>query len=78
MLEKEGDSKLKNVLRNIMWDKVGIIRSQSGLDSALGGIEVMLESHIGRMLRLRLLVAKKIVQSALKRKQSLGAHFRVD
>lgn len=78
VLEKEGDSKLKNVLRNIMWDKVGIIRSQSGLDSALGGIEVMLESHIGRMLRLRLLVAKKIVQSALKRKQSLGAHFRVD
>ncbi len=78
VLEKEGDSKLKNVLREIMWDKVGIIRSQSGLDSALGGIEVMLESHIGRMLRLRLLVAKKIVQSALKRKQSIGAHFRVD
>lgn len=77
-LEKEGDVKLKNVLREIMWDKVGIIRSQSSLDSALGGIEVMLESNIGRMLRLRLLVAKKIVSSALARKESKGAHFRVD
>ncbi|WP_034353928.1 L-aspartate oxidase [Helicobacter jaachi] len=78
VLEKEGDVRLKNVLRDIMWDKVGIIRSQSGLDSALGGIEVMLESNIGRMLRLRLLVARKIIQSALARKSSLGAHFRID
>lgn len=78
VLEKDGDVKLKNVLRDIMWDKVGIIRSKSGLDSALGGIEVMLESNIGRMLRLRLLVARKIVQSALSRVDSKGAHFRVD
>ncbi len=78
VLEKDGDSKLKNVLRDIMWDKVGTLRSKSGLDSALGGIEVMLESNIGRMLRLRLLVARKIVQSALNRTQSKGAHYRVD
>lgn len=78
ILEKEGDIKLKNILREIMWAKVGIVRTQSGLDSALGGIEVMLESNIGRMLRLRLLVARKIVQSALQRQESLGAHFRVD
>ena len=31
VLQKEGDVRLKNVLREIMWDKVGIIRSQSGL-----------------------------------------------
>ncbi|WP_334086281.1 L-aspartate oxidase [Helicobacter typhlonius] len=78
VLEKEGDVKLKNVLREIMWDKVGIIRSKSGLDSALGGIEVMLESNIGRMLRLRLLVARRIIESALTRTESKGAHFRVD
>lgn len=78
VLQKEGDIRLKNVLREIMWDKVGIIRSQSGLDSALGGVEVMLESHIGRMLRLRLLVAKKIIESAKNRKESRGAHYRLD
>ena len=78
VLQKEGDVRLKNVLREIMWDKVGIIRSQSGLDSALGGVEVMLESNIGRMLRLRLLVAKKIIESAKARKESKGAHYRLD
>ncbi len=78
VLQKEGDERLKNVLRDIMWHKVGIERTKSGLDSALGGIEVMLMGEIGRLLRLRLLVARKIVISAIKRKNSLGAHYRLD
>lgn len=78
ILQKDGDERLKNVLRDIMWNKVGIARTQSGLDSALGGVEVMLLGEIGRLLRLRLLVAKKIITSALNRKESLGAHYRVD
>lgn len=78
VLEKEGDERLKNILREIMWNKVGIARTKSGLDSALGGVEVMLLSEIGRFLKLRLLVAKKIIQSALNRKESLGAHYRLD
>ena len=77
-LVKEGDERLKNVLREIMWSKVGIARTQSGLDSALGGVEVMLLGEIGRLLRLRLLVARKIITAALARKNSLGAHYRVD
>ncbi|WP_066388442.1 L-aspartate oxidase [Helicobacter himalayensis] len=77
-LEKEGDMRLRDLLREIMWQKVGIIRSKDSLNSALGGIEVMLESNIGRMLKLRLLVARNIVQSALKRQKSKGAHYRVD
>lgn len=78
VLQKDGDERLKNVLREIMWNKVGIARNQSGLDSALGGVEVMLLGEIGRLLKLRLLVAKKIITSALQRKESLGAHYRVD
>ena len=78
ILQKDGDERIKNVLRDIMWNKVGIARTQSGLDSALGGVEVMLLGEIGRLLRLRLLVAKKIITSALNRKESLGAHYRVD
>lgn len=75
VLEKNGDLKLKGVLREIMWQNAGIKRSKSKLDSALGGIEVMLLGDIGRLLKLRLLSARKIVESALERKESLGAHY---
>lgn len=77
-LQKDGDDRLKNVLRKIMWDKVGIIRSQTSLLSALEGVEVMALGNIGRMLKLRLMVAKEIITQALKRKESLGAHYRID
>lgn len=75
VLEKDGDLQYKAVLREIMWNSVGIKRTKSGLDSALGGIEVMLLGDIGRLLKLRLLSARKIVESALERKESLGAHY---
>ena len=69
---------MKNVLRKIMWEKVGIIRSKTSLLSALEGVEVMALGNIGRMLRLRLMVAKEIITQALNRKQSLGAHYVSD
>lgn len=75
VLEKDGDLQYKAVLREIMWQNAGIKRTKSGLDSALGGIEVMLLGDIGRLLKLRLLTARKIIQSALERKESLGAHY---
>lgn len=78
VLQKDGDGRLKNILREIMWNKVGIQRTKNGLNSALGGIEVMLCGEIGRLLKLRLLVAKKIIDSALKREKSLGAHYLID
>ncbi|RAX58436.1 L-aspartate oxidase [Helicobacter monodelphidis] len=77
-LEKEQDGNLKKILRNLMWNKVGIIRKERGLNEALGGVEVMLQSNIGRLLRLRLLTAKSIIQSALQREDSIGAHYRQD
>lgn len=75
VLEKDGDLQYKAVLREIMWQNVGIRRTKSGLDSALCGIEVMLLGDIGRLLKLRLLTAQKIIQSAMERKESLGAHY---
>lgn len=75
ILERENDEKLKGLLRQIMWEKVGIIRTKSGLREALGGIEVMLNSGVGRLLKLRLLCAKNIIQSALARESSIGAHY---
>ena len=75
ILQKENDENLKKILRNLMWNKVGIIRNKNGLNEALGGVEVMLQSGVGRLLKLRLLSAKNIIQSALKREESIGAHF---
>lgn len=78
VLQKEQDENLKAILRHLMWNKVGIIRKKSGLNEALGGVEVMLQSGVGRLLKLRLLSAKNIIESALKRSDSIGAHYMGD
>jgi len=74
-LEMEGDKEKKDLLRHIMWDKVSIVRTPEGLHYALDEIEQMLNSGVGRLLRLRLLSARAIVASALKRTESIGVHY---
>ncbi len=76
-LFKNDDKYYKNLLREQMWKNVGIIRSEKGLQEALGFINETLPK-LGRMAKLRFLTAKNIVESALKRKESLGAHYRKD
>jgi L-aspartate oxidase len=75
LLRCEGDKSYKDELRRIMWNDVGIIRTEKGLQEALGFIEDTLTKEIGRFLKLRLLTAKEIVQSALQRKTSVGVHY---
>ena len=64
----------KNQLRNIMWENVSIIRTNSGLNDALSTINALLNEKIGRLLKFRLLTAREIVLGALKRKESIGVH----
>ena len=78
VLIKEGDSKRKDILREIMWNSVSIVRETSALQEALGKINTLLGEDIGKLLRLRLKVSKNIVQSAISRTESLGAHTIVD
>lgn len=73
-LSQKEDLLLKESLRQIMWEKVGILRTKEGLKSALDKVEGMSRDKIGRMLELRLKVAKEIISQALKRESSLGAH----
>jgi len=75
VLELEGDKEKKDSLRKIMWENVSIERTQKGLEKALAAIEQLLTQQIGRLLRLRLLTARCIVQSALNRRESIGVHF---
>ncbi|MEA3289733.1 MAG: FAD-dependent oxidoreductase [Campylobacterota bacterium] len=74
-LQKKGDKAIKNALRNLMWTNVGIVRQRQDLIDALEDVESYLKDDVGRLLFLRLLTAKSIIQSAINRKESIGAHF---
>jgi L-aspartate oxidase len=71
-------------LQSLMWRKAGLLRDAEGLRSAkseLAEIAEMLPAAIERpAIELRNLhtVAERIVQSALGREESRGAHFRND
>jgi len=75
LLQKKIDKAIKDDLRNIMWTKVGIVRETQELIDALEDIESYLDENVGRLLFLRLLTAKSIIESALNRKKSIGAHY---
>jgi L-aspartate oxidase len=74
-LLKKGDKAIKNALRTIMWRNVGIVRNRQDLIDALEEIESFLAEDVGRLLFLRLLTAKSIIESAINRKKSVGAHY---
>jgi L-aspartate oxidase len=72
-------------LRQLMWDKVGIVRTRQGLEEALSKIEHRLTRYgkpvatrraieLANMLALGWLVAR----GALRREESRGAHYRAD
>lgn len=75
ILIEDGDKELKNELRHLMWCYAGILRDEKNLSKALNRVDEMLQCKIGKLLKLRLLVSKEIITSALNRKQSLGAHY---
>jgi len=83
-----GDSQpaeILQALRSIMWEHVGIIRDEAGLKIAAGEIN-RLGRELGRghneldyyQAVNMLTVARVIVQAALWRKESRGAHYRQD
>ena len=75
ILHKADDKALKQKLRRIMWDEIGIIRNRKGLHEAKNLIYDMKNSEIGRLLELRLNTASAIVDAALARRESLGTHY---
>lgn len=74
-LELDGDKEKKDELRRIMWENVSIKRTPHGLSTALEAIDKMLSENVGRLLRLRLLTARSIVEAAQKRHESIGVHY---
>lgn len=74
IMSQKDDKAKKNRLRQLMWEKVSIVRTKKGLSEALDEINTLLKENIGKLLRFRLLTAKEIVTSALARESSLGVH----
>lgn len=74
-LELEGDKEKKDQLRRIMWANVSIVRTPEGLKQAKEAVNAMLNEAIGRLLKLRLLSARAIIEGALQRTESIGVHF---
>ena len=80
-------SVLKEMLRDIMWNNVGIFRNEKLLREALNKI-LKLKSEFGREYRCgsaeeyefrnMLTTSELIVKSAINRKESRGAHYRTD
>ena len=73
---------IRNELRELMWDKVGIVRSGDGLRQALGRIceweELWGVDSLDREvveLKNMVSVARLICEAALRRGESLGAHY---
>jgi len=73
-LIKDGDKKLKNRLREVMWEKVGIVRTRKGLEDARNFI-LQFEKEVGWLTQLRFKTAYKVVEGALNRPIPLGAHY---
>jgi fumarate reductase (CoM/CoB) subunit A len=84
-------SGLKKRLRDALWQEGGILRSRDGLQWAASVVEEILEAiHPGvqspdpsetqRLLELRLATqtARLILEAAMRREESRGAHFRED
>lgn len=78
---------IKNKIKTLMWENVGIVRNEENLSKAkyeLDEIFKLIEkcdsSSVAEFYELKnmALVANLITQSALNRKNSIGAHFRSD
>ena len=74
-LVKNDDAQLKSLLRKTMWEKVGIIRKPSELQEAKDIVTQIAKKPIGYLLRLRLASALAIIEAAIARKKSVGAHY---
>ncbi|HDP69721.1 MAG TPA: L-aspartate oxidase [Actinobacteria bacterium] len=78
--------KYKDTLRKIISSYVGVVRDKEGLKKALAEIsklseevfEIQFDEVEGFELQNMLIVAELIIQSALAREESRGAHFRGD
>lgn len=75
----EGTGRVAERIRNLMWDSVGLVRSEEGLVKALEIVaELESESDLTREEKNMLTAARLIAAAALERQESRGVHYRSD
>jgi L-aspartate oxidase len=79
-IEKEEDAELIARVRRLMWEKVGLVRDEAGLLSALRELDGLAETHPAASGEARNLlgIARLVAVAALARHESRGGHFRAD
>lgn len=81
-MEKSKREYFLKEIKTVMWEKVGLIRSQTSLETALKKIESIYDDLSPycnvRYLKDLTILCKGIILSALSRKESRGVHFRED
>lgn len=87
LMEELNIESLKHELQEIMWNGAGILRSEKTLMNAFEEIQALSRKFPRSVKCLNkeeyefknmLLVSKLIIKSALQRKESRGAHYRLD
>lgn len=84
-------AEVRNRLRELMWDKVGVLRNESGLSEGLAEIlylgsgcrwnfDAKSVNQVVEAMELRnlVLVAESITRAARERQESRGSHYRED
>ncbi|MCF7846404.1 MAG: L-aspartate oxidase, partial [Candidatus Peribacteraceae bacterium] len=67
------DRTVRKIVRDLMWKRVGIVRTQKGLQEAVGALSKLNpKSFAAKNISL---VAKLVAKAALARKKSLGTHY---
>jgi len=81
-LEQAELVEIRRSLRNLMWEKVGIVRGQEELWEALTWVrereDLQLTTRNGLELQNMLHLSRIMIDGALIRKESRGAHYRSD
>ncbi len=72
-----GDADIIDAVRELMWERVGVVRTRSGLISMLRDLRRLPPASGLRERNLRI-VAASIAGAAMARRESRGAHFRAD
>lgn len=68
-------------IRTILWEKVGVVRDEAGLRSAVDELDALEDRLAGELpphARNLLFCGRLIARAALQRRESIGSHFRSD
>jgi L-aspartate oxidase len=79
-LAPAGDTELVTAIRRLMWERVGLVRDEAGLDEALAELDRLSARHRQAAGEARNLlgVGRLVAAAALARRESRGGHYRSD